>query len=97
MDDSTGVFKIDKFALSSQVNDLVVKAYTQDNALISKEVYTLYYSGASAPASATISSTSTNTIYDVDATQFGFTAPSSSGKFATTGSEITIRGITTAK
>lgn len=98
IDDSTGIFTIDKFTLSGQVNDLVVKAYSRDNALITKDVYTIYYSWASSlPTAWVTSSTWANTIYDVDATQFGFTAPSSSGKFATTGSEITIRGITTAQ
>jgi hypothetical protein len=33
----------------------------------------------------------------VDATDFGFTEPSVTGKFVATGSEITIRGVTTAE
>ncbi len=38
-----------------------------------------------------------STTYSADATKFGFSEPSSSGKFSTTSSEVTLRGYTTAK
>ncbi len=100
LDEASESFKIDQFKLGLKTNDLVVKVYNTNGSIESKQVYTVYYAwGSDVSASATpISGTinSDTTLYDVDATKFGFTAPSTSGKFATTGSEITIRGVTTA-
>jgi len=99
LDEQTGLFKIDQFALRSKTNDLVIKTYDVNKSITSKQVYTVYYPNGSDAAVVTSAkpSTSDTTIYDVDATKFSFTYPSSSGKFATTGSEITIRGLTTAE
>lgn len=101
LDVQAGSFKIDKYNLSSKTNDLVVKVYNTNGSIISKDVYTVYYAGGSDVSSVVIPQvswtvSSDTTIYDIDATKFGFTSPSSSGKFATTGSEITIRGTTSA-
>ena len=93
------MFRIDAFNLPARTNDLVVKTYDNDQNIVSKQVYTVYYSGGSdtnvAVANAAVTPVGTvnssATIYDVDATKFGFTFPSSTGKFSTTGSEVTIR------
>ena len=101
LDETTGAFKIERFNLGLQTNDLVVKTFNINGSISSKQVYTVYYAGGSDRVTlSAISATGTQSdtaSYGADATQFGFTFPSSSGKFATTGSEITIRGFTTAK
>jgi len=101
LDESSKSFKIDQFKLALKTNDLVVKVYNTDGSIESKQVYTVYYSGGNDTSTSVaqavwIVNVADGTVYGVDATKFGFTAPSTSGKFATTGSEITIRGITTA-
>jgi len=97
---------------SKSVNDVVIKIYDEDRAILDKKVITLYNSSPSSTSwvspNEDNSSSSTNnqaistnsqwvTTFWVDATDFGFTMPSSSGEFATTGSEVTIRWITTAE
>jgi len=49
------------------------------------------------PTSSALTNSQWVTTFGVDATDFGFTMPSSSWEFATTGSEVTIRWITTAE
>jgi len=105
---SDNSFSIDGIILNSSVNDLIVKVYDTNQNILEKKVYTIYTSEIREADSANISiptSSSSSggsnpnniTSFDVDGTDFGFTAPSVTGKFSTSGSEITIRGITTAE
>lgn len=101
-DDNT--FSLENIILNKEINDLVVKIYDINGILLSKEVYTVNTSNISSISSESTSPqqnwssniNSWGTTYNIDATQFWFTAPSTTGKFSTVGSEITIRGITTA-
>lgn len=103
-----GKFSLPNYALSGKETDLVFKVYDAENYLMDKFVYTLYSTAnfAGTPGVAASTTTVQNTtvssavsadLSSVDATQFSFTAPSSTGKFVTDGDEITIRWITTAK
>ena len=98
---ATKSFSLDTLSLNQTVNDIVVKIYDTNRNVIQKSVYTVYTSSKSWTTQATnntsVASSQWVTIYDVDATDFAFTEPSNTGKFSTTSSEITIRGITTAK
>lgn len=102
IDDITKEFTLENLRLPQSVNDIVVKLFDIDGQILEKLVYTVYTSASASSSDITIpspigtSSTSGWATYQADATQFGFTAPSATGKFSTTGSEITIRGITTA-
>lgn len=101
--ESDNTFSLSNVPLNSGVNDLVIKIYNINGTILEKNVYTIYTSSNTNTVSQSVTpvNTSVNSsggaTYKADATQFGFTAPSSSGKFSTTGSEITIRGITTAE
>jgi len=107
IDESSNGFILEWFPLNERINDLVIKIFNVNGTILEKDVYTVYTSSisegeaattsSSTPVSVGTNSTSGGATYETDATQFAFTAPSSSGKFVTTGSEITIRGITTAK
>lgn len=96
-------FQLDNLALISGINDIVVKIFNTDKDIIEKKVFTVYSSGWSTETTSAASN-NTNivnsqwvTTYQVDANDFGFTLPSVTGKFTTSGSEVTIRGITTAE
>ena len=108
---------VDKTFLASwintnlNVNDIVIKIYDSDRAILDKKVITLYNwnptwtTTTQTNTAPVINTTRTNsntnsqwvTTFWVDATDFGFTLPSSSWEFSTTAWEITIRGITTAE
>ena len=96
-------FELNNLSLISGINDIVVKIFNTEKDIIEKKVFTVYSSGWQ-EASITSSTVNTNTVnsqgvttYKVDANDFGFTLPSVTGKFTTTWSEVTIRGITTAE
>lgn len=94
---SLNTFSLNGFTLPGRANDVVIKIYNTKKDILEKDVFTIY-----APWSTNNSSTSNATFnnittYEVDATEFYFTAPSTSGKFSTTGSEITIRWGTRTK
>ena len=89
-------FSLSDISLRNTINDIVVKIYNTNKNILQKKVYTVYTSSqASSSSNAPVSGWSTT--YEVDATKFGFTEPSATGKFSTTSGEITIRGFTTAK
>ena len=94
-------FVLENLSLPNSINDMVVKIYDTDKSIIEKNVYTVYSSSSGAwsvnTATSTPSSTWAGTTFTWDATQFSFTAPSASGKFSTSASEVTIRGVTTAE
>lgn len=95
-------FSLSAVAIPNSVNDLVVKVYDAGQSLVDKQVYTVYSSAewAAAQTPVTNSAPSTTqtwgTTFEVDATKFGFTAPSITWKFSTTSPEVTIRWYTTA-
>ena len=103
---STRSFNLDNIALPWTMNDLVVKIYDSERNILAKEVYTVYSSSPSRDQSSTSSSSSelstpttnqqTTTHFDIDASKFRFTAPSTTGRFTTTSSEVTLRWETTA-
>ena len=107
---STRSFNLDNIPLPQAMNDLVVKIYDNDRNILQKEVYTVYTSSPSTNQSDTAStwsqdsqvstpSSDTNqssTHFDIDAREFNFTAPSTTGRYTTTSSEVTIRWETTA-
>ena len=97
-------FSVSWIPLTSAVTDLVVKVYDTNKNILEKKVYSINTDTVS-PASSSSTTQEASTVqaaawvtnFDIDATDFGFTAPSVTGKFSTTWSEITIRGITTAE
>jgi len=103
--ESDGTFEI-TLPLPYASNDIIVKVFDTNSNSLEKTVYTIYgpnsasenatESGATTTTPAPTSSSGWWVNFSADATDFGFTAPSVTGKFSTTGSEITIRWITTA-
>lgn len=105
-------FVVTQVSTNQSVNDIVVKIYDDNRAVLDKNVITLYNwnpsTNTNTPNQNSWSETSTSqttsdtnsqgvTTFWVDATNFVFTQPAASGKFSTTGSEVTIRGLTTAE
>lgn len=100
-------FSLQGVDTSKSINDLVVKVYDDNKTIVEKTVFTVYSSTTNTTSNtvARVSQAATSsdvnsqgvTTYSVDGTDFGFTQPSVTGKFSTTGSEITIRWVTTAK
>lgn len=97
-------FSVSWIPLASTINDLVVKVYDTNKNILEKKVYSVNTNTVSSTStssttqdSSTVQAVAWATNFDIDATDFGFTAPSVTGKFSTTWSEITIRGITTAE
>lgn len=92
------MFTQNSFPLKESVNDVIIKIFDADKNLLEKILYTVYTSNIDNSSN---TSNSNSTIItpnsDIDVTQFSFTAPSTTGKFSTTNSEITIRGKTTAE
>jgi hypothetical protein len=98
-------FNLDSIALPQAMNDIVVKIYDRERNILTKEVYTVYTSSPSrettntsaitSPSSTintqTASSAQNTTHFDIDASKFRFTGPSTTGRFTTSSSEITIR------
>ncbi len=90
-------FILEDFPLSGNVHDLVIKIFDEEKNILEKSIITLYTNAKIQDSSTTSSASQWVTTYSVDANQFGFTAPSVTGKFTTSGQEITIRWITTAE
>jgi len=92
-------FTLAGLSLRNSVNDIVIKIYNTDKDILQKKVYTVYSSSQNTSTNTTPVNTSFQwvTTYEVDATKFGFTEPSDTGKFSTSADEITIRGFTTAE
>jgi hypothetical protein len=97
-------FTIENVWVWNSVNDLVIKIYGSDKAILAKKVITVYSSAIQSPRSnntpiniTTPIASSGGTTFWADATDFSFTSPSVTGKFVATGPEITIRWATSAK
>ena len=107
---SSKSFELNSIPLPQAMNDLVIKIYDTERNILQKEVFTVYtWSPSSASASSTGQATTApqtntqttsntgNTFFDIDATKFRFTSPSTTNRFTTSAWEITIRGETTAE
>lgn len=96
-----GNFSVEEISLGNGINDLIVKVYDTDQNILEKKVYTVYSSAKlSTPSTGTtqnISNPNSQASSEIDGTDFGFTAPSVTGKYSTNFGEVTIRGITTAE
>lgn len=98
-------FTINSISLWGSINDLVIKIYGSDKSILEKKVITVYSSSTTSTQSTnnTVTQNITPVVssggatFWVDATDFGFTSPTVTGKFVATWSEITIRWITTAE
>lgn len=102
-------FALDNIVLTQALNDLVVKIYDTERNILRKEVFTVYTSNPSVSQNSNTvtstespqtnnqaSSTQSPTHFDIDASQFRFTAPSTNWRYTTSNNEITIRWETTA-
>ena len=88
LNSTSGRFLFAGVSLASTTNDLIFKIYDTNEDIVSKIVYTLYYSwGTSTNSLGAFSVTN----YDVDASQYKFTQPSVNGIFSTFGDFVTIR------
>jgi len=87
---STKTFTIEGVWVSNSENDLVFKIYDDANDLLQKFIYVVYYKSWNSTSSSSSAFKVQN--YDVDATQFRFTAPSTTWIYTTTSWFITIEG-----
>lgn len=91
-------FKFENIDVSSKENDLVFKIYDDSNELISRFVYTVYYSLWSdstdnLSTNNQIKPTSSPKVnnFDVDGSKFTFTSPTTEDTYTTTDTFVTIR------
>lgn len=85
-------FKVSGLDTSKSVNDLVFKVYNDSNSIVSKFVYTVYYSNWSSSSSNSSSGWwFTVKTYDVDWSDFKFTSPTTSNSYTTLETFVTIR------
>lgn len=86
IDNKTFVFK--DVSLNSSVNDLVFKVYDLDDEILSKVVYTIYTSLSSSSSSSNFWTVKT---FDIDASKFVFSEPSTTWTYSTYESQVTIK------
>lgn len=104
-------FSLIGVSLPETSNDIVLKYFDTNKNIIGKEVFTIYTSNPGKKAPETIENTSDSSNSDkpvsntsenavssniADPSKFSFTEPSTTNKYTTNGSEITIRGKTSA-
>ena len=83
-------FKFTNVLVWEKVNDLVFKIYDDANDILSRFVYTVYYSWGKSTSSSSGWAFNVKT-FDVDGTQFTFTSPTSKSTFTTYDDFVTIR------
>ncbi len=95
LDKTTNTFKFENIDVSNKENDLVFKIYDDSNDIISRFVYTVYYSLGS---SGNITSTSWSTTnwfkvqtFSADWSDFTFTAPTTTNTYTSNENFITIK------
>jgi hypothetical protein len=87
-------FRFEGVSVANRENDLVFRVYDGANDILSRFVYTVYYSGG---ASTTNNQTTSGggafnvQTYNVDGTKFTFTAPTTGNTYTTSENFITIR------
>ena len=84
-------FIFENVDLRDAVNDLVFKVYDSEDDILSKVIYTLYTNTASNSSNNWTSNFWTVTNFELDASKFVFTSPSTSWTFSTYDSQITIK------
>jgi hypothetical protein len=84
-------FKFENVDVSKVENDLVFKAYDDANEILSRFVYTVYYNAWTESNSSAWSSVFKVKTFDVDWSQFTFTAPTSKSTYTTYETFVTIK------
>lgn len=92
LDSSNWTFKVTWVDTSKSVNDLIFKVYNESNWLVSKFIYTVYYSEWTSSSWNQSNSWFNVKTYDVDWTDYKFTSPSTNNSYTTTETFVTIRG-----
>jgi hypothetical protein len=93
-------FRFENVAVPNRENDLVFKVLDASNDVLSRFVYTIYYSWWTTTSTPNTSWTSWGfnvQNYNVDGSQFTFTAPTTSNTYTTSESFVTIRWKVLAK
>lgn len=90
LNSENSTFEITWINTSNSVNDLVFKVYNDSNSIVSKFVYTVYYSDWASWWNNSEWWFSVKT-YDVDWSDFKFTSPTTSNSYTTTETFVTIR------
>jgi hypothetical protein len=89
-------FRFENVSVANRENDLVFKVMDASNDVLSKFVYTVYYVWSSSSNNTTSWSSSSDfwnpQTYNVDGSQFTFTAPTTGNAYTTTEDDILIRG-----
>lgn len=98
---SEKTFRFEWVDTSKRENDLIFKVYDDSNSILSKFVYSVFYSAGSTWASTSWSSSSGSwfnvTTFDIDWSKFKFTSPTTSNTYTTTDTFVTIRGEVSAE
>lgn len=92
----SGTFKIEWVSVANASNDLIFKVFNVNEDLKEKFVYTVYNASGKSGNNFSSNADSGQNVFNVDASKFAFTAPTSTGTFTTYESFITIRWNVTA-
>ncbi|MDD3144883.1 MAG: hypothetical protein PHV23_02110 [Candidatus Gracilibacteria bacterium] len=96
LDKTTNTFKFENIDVSNKENDLVFKVYDDSNDIISRFVYTVYYSLGSSGNTTSTSGSTTNGFkvqtFSADGSDFTFTAPTTTNTYTSNENFITIKG-----
>ncbi len=91
LDTENKTFKFKWVSLPNKENDLVFKAYNSTWEVLAKTVYTVYTTSWTSNSSTTTSSDFGKVLnFELDASKFVFTAPSTTGTYSTYDSRVTI-------
>jgi hypothetical protein len=93
-------FRFENVSVPNRENDLVFKVFDNTNDTLSKFVYTIYYNTWTTPSNNSSWSSSNYgnpETYDVDGSQFTFTAPTTGNAYTTSEDDILIRWKVLAK
>lgn len=95
LDKTTNTFKFENIDVSNKENDLVFKVYDDSNDIISRFVYTVYYSLGSSGNTTSTSWSTTNWFkvqtFSADGSDFTFTAPTTTNTYTSNENFITIK------
>ncbi len=91
LNSENSTFQVEWVDTSNSVNDLVFKVYNDSNSIVSKFVYTVYYSNWNNSSWNNSSWWFSVKTYDVDWSDFKFTSPTTSNSYTTTDTFVTIR------
>lgn len=98
---SEKTFRFEWVDTSKRENDLVFKVYDDSNSILSKFVYSVFYSAGSTWVPTSWSSSSGSwfnvTTFDIDGSKFKFTSPTTTNTYTTSETFVTIRWEVTAE